>query len=112
MSDTPRTDAIIEDDDTLGHKLARLVVLSTKLERELETAVTIAHRAEHRANQLESELAAALQAIKFARSHLWEATTRGIPTDDTIIANHIEAAYTRLKEVANAIDDAMREEKP
>jgi hypothetical protein len=83
MSDTPRTAAVNKAprtgyDDMLNH-----------------------------ARQLERELAAALGAIKFARSHLYAAVVQGIPSDDTIIANHIEAAYVRLKEVANELDAAM-----
>jgi hypothetical protein len=90
MSDTPRTDAIIDDDDTLGHKLARFVVLSTTLERELAAALADAQRLEWIMDEPE------------AARHLLNLLMHGKGTRDD---------FTKMIDRISKSKNAMREEK-
>jgi hypothetical protein len=100
MSDTPRTDAIIDDDDTLGHKLARFVVLSTTLERELAAAQADARRLNN-----------CITLLGDAATDLMEQATKCHFIDDHGHDLLMNKAMFDLKDALECAD-AMREEKP
>ena len=47
-----------------------------------------------------------LECLRFIRGHLYAATIQIQPSDDRMIANHINEAYTRCAELLRECDDS------
>ena len=53
-----------------------------------------------------------LAQMRHIRTHLYAATVQRAPTDDRIIADHVEQAYLRANEVINSMEEACDKPSP